>query len=283
MGRLVRKALDRLALRIDGKAAAPNTVVRKRAIFYGALRFAVELRMLESHPMEHIQWSAPKNDEEVDRRVVINPAQARVLLDAVAARDPHLKAFFACMYFAALRPAEVIHLRLAECDLPNQGWGSLHLTGSTQRAGQDWSDSGEVLEDRSLKHRARTATRIVPAVPELVKILQQHVSEFGTGPDDRLFARRGHDQGPVSKESYSRAWRTARQAAFTPAQQRSPVARVPYHLRHAAVSLWLNSGVPATQVADWAGHSVNVLLKVYAKCIDGQDEAARRRIETALG
>jgi hypothetical protein len=50
-----------------------------------------------------------------------------------------------------------------------------------------------------------------------------------------------------------------------------------------AVSLWLNAGVPATQVAEWAGHSVHVLLKVYASCIDGQDEAARKRIEGALG
>ena len=29
----------------------------------------------------------------------------------------------------------------------------------------------------------------------------------------------------------------------------STVARRPYDLRHAAVSLWLNSGVPATEVA----------------------------------
>jgi hypothetical protein len=48
------------------------------------------------------------------------------------------------------------------------------------------------------------------------------------------------------------------------------------------VSLWLNAGVPATQVAEWAGHSVNVLLRVYAKCVDGQDELAKRRIEAAL-
>jgi integrase len=58
--------------------------------------------------------------------------------------------------------------------------------------------------------------------------------------------------------------------------------RVPYDLRHAAVWLWLNAGVPAAQVAAWAGHSVHVLLKVHAKCIDGQDEASRRRIEGAL-
>jgi integrase len=77
-------------------------------------------------------------------------------------------------------------------------------------------------------------------------------------------------------------WRQARAAALTPAQQRSPLARRPYDLRHAAVSLWLNAGVPAPQVAEWAGHSVNVLLKVYAKCIDGQEDAAKRRIENVL-
>ena len=32
----------------------------------------------------------------------------------------------------------------------------------------------------------------------------------------------------------------------------------------------------------YAGHSVHVLMKVYAKCIDGQQEAAKKRIENAL-
>ena len=36
------------------------------------------------------------------------------------------------------------------------------------------------------------------------------------------------------------------------------------------MSLWLNSGVPATEVARRAGHGVAVLLKIYAHCIDGQ-------------
>ncbi len=53
--------------------------------------------------------------------------------------------------------------------------------------------------------------------------------------------------------------------------------------RHACVSTWLNGGIPPAQVAEWAGHSVAILLKVYAKCIDGQDHIARRRIEDALG
>jgi hypothetical protein len=32
-----------------------------------------------------------------------------------------------------------------------------------------------------------------------------------------------------------------------------------------------------------AGHSVAILLKIYAKCLDGQDAIAERRIEEALG
>ena len=35
-------------------------------------------------------------------------------------------------------------------------------------------------------------------------------------------------------------------------------------------------------MAEWAGHSVNVLLRVYAKCVYGQEEVARQRIEAAL-
>ena len=70
--------------------------------------------------------------------------------------------------------------------------------------------------------------------------------------------------------------------ALTPAQQRSPLGRRPCDLRHAAVSLWLNSGVPATEVARRAGHGVAVLLKIYAHCIDGQ-AAANQRITDALG
>ena len=62
----------------------------------------------------------------------------------------------------------------------------------------------------------------------------------------------------------------------------SPYAARPYDLRHARLSTWLNAGVDPTQVAEWAGNSVDVLLRVYAKCITGRDELNRQRIEEAL-
>jgi hypothetical protein len=67
-------------------------------------------------------------------------------------------------------------------------------------------------------------------------------------------------------------WRKARAAGLSPAEVASPLARRPDDLRYAEVSTWLNAGVPPTQVAEWAGHSVAVLLQIYAKCLAGQED-----------
>ncbi|OHV43690.1 hypothetical protein BCD48_27325 [Pseudofrankia sp. BMG5.36] len=111
----------------------------------------------------------------------------------------------------------------------------------------------------------------VPLRPNLVALLRRHIEEFGTTPDGRIF--RSTTGGAVRMSTYLTAWRRARQQALTPAEAASPLARRPYDLRHAAVSRWLNAGVPPTQVAEWAGHSVRVLLTAYAKCIVGSASA----------
>jgi len=132
-----------------------------------------------------------------------------------------------------------------------------------------------------LKHRGEDEPRVVPIPPALVAILRAHLDRYGSGPDGRLFqSGRGN---VVNASSYSRVWELAREFALTPAQVSSPLAGRPYDLRHAAVSLWLNAGVQAPDVAERAGHSVDVLLKVYAKCIDGQETTVNARIEAALG
>jgi integrase len=122
-------------------------------------------------------------------------------------------------------------------------------------------------------------TRIVPVHPELTRLLIDHLA-LGTAPDGRLFS--GVRGGELPTITYRRAWIKARQAALTPAEQASSLARRPYDLRHACLSTWLNGGVYPTQVAEWAGHSVDVLLRIYAKCVVGQDELAKRRIIEAL-
>ncbi len=222
--------------------------------------------------------------------MVVNPRQARQLLVAVTyvgpqRRGPHargqrLMALFACMYFAALRPGEAVALRRQDCRLPRTGWGWLTLEKSRPEVNRRWSDTASAHDERGLKHRAATETRRVPIPPELVAILREHIDTFGTAPDGRIFgSERGH---VVASTAISDVWAEARTLAFTPEQVASPLAGRPYDLRHAAVSLWLNAGVPATEVADRAGHSVQVLLRVYAKCLDDGEAVANKRIDAAL-
>jgi integrase len=189
-------------------------------------------------------------------------------------------AFFGCLYYAGMRPSEAVNLHLSECELPEQGWGRIVLAGTAPHAGADWTDNGTVRQQKGLKHRAEAEVRPVPIPPELVKLLRRHIDEYGVGEDGRLFrAARG---GYLSESFYGQVWRDARAKVLTPEQAASPLVARPYDLRHAALSLWLNGGVPATEVARRAGQGVAVLLKVYAGCIDGEEEQMNARIERAL-
>jgi integrase len=280
----VRLVLGAISTTTGGRPAAATTARRKRAVFSNALRYAVECGELDENPLPKVQWSAPKVAEVIDRRVVANPVQVRSLLTAVAEQGgarAKLAVFFACIYFAGMRPSEVVALRVSDCYLPAGGWGRLDLIASEPRAGRRWTDDGTVRDVRQLKHRAVAAVRPVPIPPELVQLLRAYLAEHGAAPDGRLF--RTGSGSALQNSMIAWTWRRAREMALTPEQYASPLARRPYDLRHAAATLWLNSGVPATEVARRLGHSVVVLLKIYANCLDGQEIIANVSIEQALG
>ncbi|MGW2097901.1 tyrosine-type recombinase/integrase [Streptomyces olivaceoviridis] len=281
--------IDALGRRLDGKPAATQTYRRRRAVVFNVLEYAVELELLPSNPLSRVRRKRGKRAlQEVDRRVVVNPRQARELLIALTyvggyerASGRRLRAFFGCLYYAAMRPGEALGLRRSDCTLPESGWGRIELAETRPTAGKAWTDSGEAHDRRGLKQRAQGEVRIVPIPPPLVRLLREHLREFGTAKDGRLFAsERGN---VIAASSYSRAWKQARELALVPDQVASVLAFRPYDLRHAGVSQWLNSGVPAPEVAARAGHSVDVLLKIYAKCIDGQEQEMNDRIMQGLG
>ncbi|GIH28509.1 integrase [Acrocarpospora phusangensis] len=282
--RVIRLALDSIALTFAGKSAAATTVRRKRAILHHMMESAVELRLLPSNPLHAVKWKRPVAADAVDPGTVVNPAQARALLDAVGrvgrTRGRRMVAMFACMYYAALRSEEVAALRRQNCHLPEEGWGVITLERARPQANKRWSDSGESHDERGLKHRAVKETRTIPIPPVLVALLRAHIDEYGAAADGRLF--RTGQGSRYSASACSQVWQEARRLAFTPEQLVSRLAARPYDLRHAAVSLWLNAGVPAPEVAKRAGHSVDVLLKVYAKCIDGHQSRANGQIDHAL-
>jgi len=286
---IAREVLEAATSRLDGQRAAPDTVRKHRMLLANAMDYAVELELLDKNPIRAVKWRAPTaaTTREVDRRSVVNHRQARALFEAVNSQDPsgpRLVAFFALMYYSALRPEEAVHLDRDHIVLPPAGhvraWGELHLASAAPHAGRHWTNDGSLRETRALKHRIEGESRTVPIPPQLVAILRNHLAQFPDDPDGRIFY--GVRSRSLPSTTYMQAWRQARKAALTPREQKSPLARRPYDLRHACVSTWLNAGVAAPQVAAWAGHGVDVLLKIYAKTIEGQEAIAQQRIEAAL-
>ena len=277
---VTRRALDALALRLDGTRAAAATITRKRAVFHGCPGYAAELGLLESNPLDRITWQPPRSSCSAGLRSAATPAEVQAILAEVTRIRPELTAFFGCLYYAALRPAEAVALCASSCTLPSRGWGQLTLTASLPRSARAWTSNGTPREPRGLKHRPEGAIRTVPIPPQLARLLRWHLRAFGCAEDGRL--SRGARGGPVSESLYGRVWHQARAAAIPEDGTGAWPARRPYDLRHAALSLWLASGAPPAEVAARAGHSVRVLLTIYAHCIPGCDQIASQQIEQAL-
>ena len=293
---VAQRGLSALGLRMDGKKAATNTYRRKRAVFFNALQYAVDLGEIDENPLTKIRTKRKKGRKtssvkKVDRRTLVNTRQGRELLAAVSyvgrTQGPQMRGLFACMYYGALRPEETAGLREEDCDFLKgddeewEGrWGTMNLTNARPQVGKRWTNSGEAFDERGLKHRDDDDVRPVPAPPVLVRILREHVQEFGAAPDGRLFRTRNGK--PFSYTEVNRVLQVARRLAFPPDKQASLLANTPYALRHAAVSTQLNAGVSPQNVAERAGHSVEVLLKVYAGCLDGDTERMNKLIEAAL-
>ncbi len=158
-----------------GRNDRATTVRRKRSVFYNAIQYAVEVEELEFNPIDNLRVRSQRKKvaEAVDRRVVVNQRQALELLIAVtcvgsrgreAKRGERLVAFFACLYFAALRPAEALALREQDCDLPLTGWGRLVLVDSPATGGQavDRQRRGARPARSEAPSRGRAARRADP-------------------------------------------------------------------------------------------------------------------------
>ena len=203
----MRAVLGAAGTLLDGSAAAPSTIRRNRTILHNALEYAVERRLLTRNPVKAIKWKAPKTAHEVDRRCVVNHAQARRLLAAVREQmpsGPRLAAFFAVIYYTALRPEEAVNLGkdnitfpslvrnnvTREWEEPADDWGELRFCAAATEIGAKWTDTGSRHDHRPLKARARGEWRRVPIPPPLTRILRAHMDQFGTGRERAHILRR---------------------------------------------------------------------------------------------
>jgi integrase len=194
-----RALLDRISRRQDGTAAAANTANRKRAVLNNLMQYAIEVGALHANPLKAVKWIRPRTLKTVDPRTVVNSDQARRLLAAVGQQDQRgerMVAFFGCIYYAALRPEEVVDLRRDNLvSLPDQGWGELILTNSEPRSGTWWTDSGSARQRRELKHRPRGETRLGRTGASL----PVPAAASTTGPTSRSSTRPAPEPSPARK------------------------------------------------------------------------------------
>ncbi|WP_370372922.1 integrase [Catenulispora sp. GP43] len=299
---VLRNVLDVITTKQDGTRMAAVTVKKYRGILHNALQHAVVKKALASNPLTGLSWISVKASSEVDRRSVLNPPQGRAFLAAVAEEEAaggrQLVAMFGAMLYCGLRPEEAVEVADYNLVLPDlvknpetgeleeppedDDWGELFVGPVSPEVARDWTDSGDVRDTRSMpKHRAENETRgPIPVPPVQVRLFRAHLKEFGVGANGRLFrgVRVDHVPGTTIRELHRRA----RAKVLSNTELDTPLAKRPYDLRHTCLSTQLNAGIPPQQVAQWAGNSVEVLLRTYAKCLTGQADVMRKRMAAAL-
>lgn len=166
--------------------------------------------------------------------------------------DKDKQPFYAIMFYAGLRPSEVLGLQVKDIDQEhNKLYVERALTKHKKHNNTTYSVHG-------LKHRNVKDYRVIPINQKLQSYLYSYIENI----DNMLF-------NPSWR--YEIDWKQAVAATFTPLEQKRLALR-PYDLRHACVSRWLKNGIDPARVAQLAGHTVDVLLKTYAHVIDDRND-----------
>ncbi|MFD3909965.1 tyrosine-type recombinase/integrase [Streptomyces sp. NPDC058603] len=278
----VETVVGALGTRLDGTAAAASSVTRNSRIMNLVMGYAIKHGVLRANPLPKGkgEGSPPKVAQAIDKRSLLNPDQVAQLLAWIGERPRRgrlYRAFFATLYYAGLRPEEAVALRVSDARLPETGWGEFLVHQAQPEVGGQWTDTGEVHEERHLKGRAEGETRPVPIHPSLVALLHGIIAKYKLKPTDLLFPGEGGDM--LAGSVFRRVWGKAREEVLPKHEYESPTGKRVYDLRHTCLTTWLNNGIPPAQVAEWAGNSVPILYAIYARCIVGQQAVLLKRIE----
>lgn len=253
----------------DGTVLGARTAGRRRTVARSCIRRAVQLDLLAADPWPpavrgRAARKINRTSNKVDVHSLPDPATMVRILQAMASHQPGSLVYqqmTAVVYFAGLRPSEVVMLRRRSLHLPTGGaWGRIDVT--------------EADIDNDTPGEPKTGPRSVPIPPILVKQLRSWLDAH-PGSDDALLFRTRSGTRP-SGSNWTRAWRRALEATGNNGW------RI-YDCRHAAATTWLGSGAPLGEVARRLGHTVDTLVTVYVGALTGDESVTNQRISDALG
>jgi len=124
-----------------GQLLSPATAGRFRKVARACVRRAVELEIIPKDPWPptpkgRSQRKAMKARRAVDIRALPGPAMMRRALEAITSHQPGSNTYrvmTAVVYYAGLRPSEVVMLRPRALALPASGWGRIDVVEATSR------------------------------------------------------------------------------------------------------------------------------------------------------
>jgi integrase len=189
-----------------------------------------------------------------------------ILADLQARYDVRVYAYFLFMFFTGMRPEEAIALQ----------WGDVDWNRRMIRVQRVRTFKGSE-RDGSKTH----ADRDVDLVPQALAALQLM--------KPLTFLKRDTEGNPVDlfeNPVTGRPWhdeRSQRDHYWKPALKRLGIRyRTSYKTRHTFLSIALSGGVRPAYLAEQAGHSLKMLLEVYAKFLPDADGTERDQMAAAM-
>ena len=258
---------------------APSSAARTRAVVRAAFTYARKRRLIQWDPWEPVEAPKVQDRDSVDADLVMSPEQVRALARACGAIHARYEAFVLIQGFCGLRPGEAIELRRRDIDLLAGEPVAVTAGGTRAHVPDRYLMEGESRR-RPLKGRGERARRTIPLPAELVPLLTRHLAAF-TPPARNAHLFTTPSGARLNLSNFQRdAWRPARNAVF---EKGDPLRGVRRHdLRHAAITAWLNAGVPLKTAQAWSGHrSASVLLNTYLGVIAGDEDVAMARYEAS--
>jgi integrase len=276
----LERVLAAVTTKRDGAPVARDVARRRRTTLNAVLSAAARREFIDHNPLAKSEWKPPTRNLAVDISTVPSYDDVIEIVDHAAdltTDGARYAALFACVGIAGMRPSEAIGLQVADLKLPNGGWGLAVLRGASTSPGTRFTSTGTVVEDKELKQRPPDATRDVPLAPGLVERLRRHMERWPP-VNGRVFTNTA-GRTPTST-NYGPVWVRAR-GKLWPEGHRLDKTTV-YDLRHSAATVMLRAGVPPAEVARRLGHSVDILMRVYAGVFDDERHRSNELIDRAV-
>ena len=278
----VKQALKLAATYQDGKTpTAPSTFKRKRAALSKFFSYAVDASLIDISPLSRLRREVAHKVEDtvvvIDRAEVGTVAECAALIGCV--RSSYHRLFLWVIFMAGLRPSEVCGLRVGDITFTaGEVRGYLTLRRASTEGKARYSKAGKDREVRGLKARKKGVTRDVPLSPQLEALLAAACA--GKAKDAPVVTSRVGTQVTVS--NLDRSFKRARGlwAESQPVMPSAVQLHVPYSLRHAAATLWLQK-MPVEDVAARLGNSPDIVMKTYANVLPSKKEHYSAQVDAA--